>query len=131
MPPAGKRRGFFLGVAEAIEVLSSERLGMSRSEGETPMVTTVEGIFRDGRIELREAPPDVGEARVIVTFLPAAPESGAPSPRSISEANRRMLALLQVWRAEPLTSDEERVLDDFDAFQAQHPLRFTRPTDEP
>jgi hypothetical protein len=94
------------------------------------VLTTVEGVFRDGRIELCEAPPDVERARVIVTFLPEAPESGAPSPRSASEANRRILALLQAWQAEPLTTDEERLLDDFDAFQAQNPLRFTRP-DEP
>jgi hypothetical protein len=31
---------------------------------------TVEGIYRDGKIELLEAPTDVDEARVIVTFLP-------------------------------------------------------------
>jgi hypothetical protein len=94
------------------------------------MVTTVEGVFRDGRIELREAPPDVEEARVIVTFLPEAPETEAASPRSVSEANRRMLTLLQAWQAEPLTADEKRLLDDFDAFQAEHPLRLTRPLDE-
>jgi len=58
------------------------------------MVTTVEGVFREGRIELREAPPDVEGARVIVTFLPESPESGAASPRSASEANRRVLDLL-------------------------------------
>ena len=94
------------------------------------MLTTVEGFFRDGRIELREAPPDVERARVIVTFLPEASESGAASSRSSSEANRRMLALLQTWQAEPLTSDEERLLDEFDSFQAQNPLRFAR-LDEP
>ena len=94
------------------------------------MLTTVEGVFRDGRIELREAPPRVEEARVIVTFLPGPSESGGASPRSTSEANRRMLSLLQAWRAEPLTADEERLLDDFDDFQAQHPLRFTRLSDE-
>lgn len=88
------------------------------------MLTTVEGVFKDGRVELREAPPGVEEARVIVTFLPE-------SPRSVSEANRRVLALLQAWQAEPLTAEEERLLDDFDEFQAQHPLRFTRLSDEP
>lgn len=31
---------------------------------------TVEGIYRDGKVELFEAPADVVEARVIVTFLP-------------------------------------------------------------
>lgn len=95
------------------------------------MLTTVEGVFRDGRIELREAPPGVEGTRVIVTFLPESSESGAASPRSVSEANRRMIGLLQAWKAEPLTVEEERLLDDFDAFQAQHPLHFTRLSDEP
>ncbi len=34
------------------------------------MFRSVEGVYRDGRIELCEKPPDVREARVIVTFLP-------------------------------------------------------------
>lgn len=33
------------------------------------MLTTVEGVFRDGRIELGETPENIQEARVIVTFL--------------------------------------------------------------
>ena len=34
------------------------------------MLKAVEGIYRDGKIELLETPPDVQEARVVVTFLP-------------------------------------------------------------
>jgi len=34
------------------------------------MLKSVEGIYRDGKVELLEMPDDVGEARVIVTFLP-------------------------------------------------------------
>lgn len=33
------------------------------------MVRSIEGIFRDGKIELLEAPPQVNVTRVIVTFL--------------------------------------------------------------
>lgn len=94
-------------------------------------LTTVEGVFRDGHIELREAPPAVEQARVIVTFLPGPLESGATSPPPASGVNRRMLAVLQAWQAEPLTADEKRLLDEFDAFQARHPLRFTTPKEEP
>ena len=45
---------------------------------------TVEGIYRDGKVELLETPIDVDEARVIVTFLP----EGAVnlSERGIDEA---------------------------------------------
>lgn len=35
------------------------------------MLKTVEGIYQHGKIELLETPPDVTEARVVVTFLPA------------------------------------------------------------
>jgi hypothetical protein len=90
------------------------------------MLTTVEGVFRDGHIELSEAPLGVEEARVLVTFLPESSEAASPY-----EANRRMLALLQSWQAEPLTADEERLLDGFDDFQSQHPLRFIHLPDEP
>jgi hypothetical protein len=31
---------------------------------------TVEGIYRDGKVELLETPSNVDEARVLVTFLP-------------------------------------------------------------
>ncbi len=34
------------------------------------MLNTVEGIYRNGRIELKETPAEITEARVIVTFLP-------------------------------------------------------------
>jgi hypothetical protein len=34
------------------------------------MLKTIEGIYREGKIELLETPPDVKEARVVVTFLP-------------------------------------------------------------
>jgi hypothetical protein len=45
---------------------------------------TIEGVFRNGKIELAETPIDVDEARVIVTFLP----QGAVnlSERGIDEA---------------------------------------------
>jgi hypothetical protein len=35
------------------------------------MLKAIEGVFRDGAIELAEVPGDIREAKVIVTFLPA------------------------------------------------------------
>ena len=43
------------------------------------MLKSVEGIYRDGRIELLEPAPAATEARVIVTFL-ADPSPGNSSP---------------------------------------------------
>ena len=61
---------------------------------------TVEGVFRNGKIELAETPLDVDEARVIVTFLPR----GAVnlSERGISEAHAatlraRLSAFAEDW----------------------------------
>ncbi|MEX0715898.1 MAG: hypothetical protein WD066_04890 [Planctomycetaceae bacterium] len=34
------------------------------------MLETIEGVYEDGKIELRELPPGVHRARVLVTFLP-------------------------------------------------------------
>jgi hypothetical protein len=34
------------------------------------MLRSVEGIYRNGKVELLETPADINEARVIVTFLP-------------------------------------------------------------
>jgi hypothetical protein len=33
------------------------------------MLKSIEGVFRDGKVELLEPPPQAGDARVLVTFL--------------------------------------------------------------
>lgn len=50
---------------------------------------TVEGVFRNGKIELAETPLDVDEARVIVTFLPE--DAINLSTRGIDEAQAASL----------------------------------------
>lgn len=61
------------------------------------MLMAVEGVFRNGRVELRETPKEIEEARVVVTFLepatkarevaePAAtegPSPAAPEPKPV------------------------------------------------
>jgi hypothetical protein len=44
--------------------------GFQTFGGGKSMLKAVEGIYRQGKIELLETPPDVTEARVVVTFLP-------------------------------------------------------------
>ena len=43
------------------------------------MLTTVEGVYKDGLIELAEKPGDLNESRVLVTFLP---ESNGSAPKA-------------------------------------------------
>ena len=60
---------------------------------------TVQGIYRDGKIELAETPSAVPSGSpVLVTFLPASQTAEAtanvPSGRARQEAGLRLLALL-------------------------------------
>lgn len=58
------------------------------------MLTAIEGIYRDGQVELLEQPEGLGEARVIVTFLPRAAGDAARG-----EARDRMLARMRTGLA--------------------------------
>jgi predicted DNA-binding antitoxin AbrB/MazE fold protein len=40
----------------------------------------------------------------------------------IPETDRQKLAWLDTWRATALTEEEERVLDELEAFREQHPV---------
>jgi hypothetical protein len=46
------------------------------------MLTTIEGVYRNGRIELSEQPKDVREARVFVTFAEIANGQDARNGRA-------------------------------------------------
>ncbi|MEW6369102.1 MAG: hypothetical protein AB1714_31125 [Acidobacteriota bacterium] len=35
------------------------------------MLKSVEGVYKDGAVQIFEKPSEIGESRVIVTFLPA------------------------------------------------------------
>jgi hypothetical protein len=65
------------------------------------MLKSVEGIFRNGKVELLEPAPSDGEGRVLVTFL----ENGGPvklSDRGIdqkqaADLRRRLGTIAQDW----------------------------------
>lgn len=44
------------------------------------MLATFEGVYRDGRVELNEAPASSDETRVRVTFLEDEPTNGRTKP---------------------------------------------------
>jgi hypothetical protein len=66
------------------------------------MLKSVEGIYRDGKIELLEAaPPDVAVARVVVTFLPERKlvdlaERGI-TPEQAADMRARIGAMAEDW----------------------------------
>ncbi len=57
---------------------------------EVKVLTAVEGIYKDGEVELLERPEGLREARVVVTFLPP-----APAELSREEARARMLSRMR------------------------------------
>jgi hypothetical protein len=65
------------------------------------MLKSIEGIFRNGKVELLETAPPVSEARVVVTFLP---ELGAVdltgrgiSPAQAMDLRHRLSAFTEDW----------------------------------
>jgi hypothetical protein len=82
------------------------------------MLTTVEGVYRKGHVELREQPENVPEeSRVIVTFL----EGTAVDlrTRGISEEQARELRERLASFAEEWESPEMDPYDDYDAARSK------------
>ena len=74
------------------------------------MLKTVEGIYRDGKVELLETPPDIEEARVVVTFLP---RRGLVDLRA-HDIDQTQAAQLR-WRLQAFAEDWERPeMDEYD-----------------
>jgi uncharacterized UPF0146 family protein len=82
------------------------------------VLTTVEGVYRDGRIELKNLPSNVAEeARVIVTFVDSNDVDLATHEidRSQAEALRNSLATF----ADDWNSPEMSIYDNYDAAKSQ------------
>ncbi len=75
------------------------------------MLKTVEGVYRNGRIEFAETPDDLEEAQVIVTFLPER-DKRQLSTYGIDEAQAADL------RARLRTFEEDWNHPDMDAYDA-------------
>ncbi|MEX0778003.1 MAG: hypothetical protein WD042_20050 [Phycisphaeraceae bacterium] len=75
------------------------------------MVQSVEGIYRNGKVELLEAAPSAGDARVIVTFL--------PSNGSVDLASRQISPeQAESLRARLKTIEEDWSRPEMDAYDA-------------
>ena len=81
------------------------------------MLTTIEGVYRRGKIELAELPPNMHEGTpVIVTFLPLG--SIDVQARGIDEAQAADLRSRLAVFAEDWESPEMSIYDDYDAAEA-------------
>ena len=66
------------------------------------MIQTVEGVYRNGKVELLAQPEAVDEARVIVTFLPESIRpAGGPSctPDELADLRGKLAAWEDDWNA--------------------------------
>jgi hypothetical protein len=78
------------------------------------MLKTIEGVYRDGKVELTEVPKDVrDETRVLVTFLE--PQPIDLRARGIDEAHAAELRARLATFAEDWDSPEMALYDDYDA----------------
>lgn len=80
-------------------------------------------VPEDHQLEIR-LPADfpAGPAEVIVL--------ASPSTKALSDRQQDMLKALQELQELQLTPEEERVLDEFDEFQRQHPINFSSLVEE-
>jgi hypothetical protein len=91
-------------------------------QGEPVMLKSIEGVYRNGRVELAEIPDDVrDETQVIVTFL--APRVVDLRARGIDEAHAAELRARFATIAEDWDSSEMDVYDDYDSAKAKLPTR--------
>lgn len=82
------------------------------------MLKTIEGVYRNGKIELPEMPSGVrDETRVIVTFLD--PKLIDLRARGIDEAHAAELRARLASFAEDWDSPEMAIYDDYDAAKAR------------
>ena len=84
----------------------------------TAILTTIEGIYRDGKIELLKTPSDMCEGTpVIVTFLPS--NAIDLQERGIDEAQAADIRARLASFAEDWESPEMNVYDNYDDAKAK------------
>jgi hypothetical protein len=82
------------------------------------VLTTVEGIYRDGRIELKNLPSNVAEeAKVIVTFVDN--DVVELAAHGIARSQAEILRNTLTTFADDWNSPEMSIYDNYDAAKAQ------------
>jgi hypothetical protein len=78
------------------------------------MIQTVEGVFRNGRVELLEEPENICDSRVLVTFLPdAIGPAGGPlfSREEVADLRGKLAAWEGDWNAPGM--------EEYDAYETR------------
>ena len=64
------------------------------------MIQSIEGIYKDGKVELLEPAPSAGQSRVIVTFIPTGTvdlPARQISPQHAADLRTRLKAFEEDW----------------------------------
>ena len=86
-----------------------------RREAKRKMLKSVEGVYRDGKIELLETPDDAEGTRVIVTFLPGSVDlraRGIDEPQA-ADLRGRLKAFAVDWDRPEMDRPELDCCDEF------------------
>jgi hypothetical protein len=78
------------------------------------MIQTVEGVFRNGKVELLEAPENIHDSRVLVTFLPETIRpAGGPScsGEEVADLRGKLAAWEEDWNAPGM--------EEYDAYETR------------
>jgi hypothetical protein len=82
------------------------------------MLKTLEGVYRNGKVELAEVPEDVcDETRVLVTFLE--PQATELRARGVDEVHAAEMRARLATFAEDWDSPEMAAYDDYNAAKAR------------
>lgn len=74
------------------------------------MLQSIQGVYKNGLIELAEIPEDIEESQVIVTFLEAKPKQ--PQDRIIGTSGQKLLRFAGTISLEDLQSMSEAIEKD-------------------
>lgn len=82
------------------------------------MLNSIEGIYRNGKVELLELPVNVcDDTRVIITFLKSGPID--LRKRGVDESHAADLRARLSTFAEDWSSPEMDIYDDYDSFKSR------------
>jgi hypothetical protein len=80
------------------------------------MLISLQGVYREGRIDLLETPPALEQARVIVTFLPDPREVDLASygidPAHAADLRARLTSFAEDWDAPEMDVYDTRDQDE-------------------
>jgi uncharacterized UPF0146 family protein len=84
------------------------------------MLTTVEGVYRDGRIELKSLPSNIAEeSKVIVTFVDSNDNDIELATHGIDRSQAEALRNSLATFADDWNSPEMSIYDNYDAIKSQ------------